>query len=35
VGVIASVGEAEKEELFAQGYSQGLAFLTKMGAKKA
>ena len=35
VGVIASVGEAEKEELFAQGYSQVLAFMAKMGAKKA
>jgi NTE family protein len=35
VGVIASVGDAEKEELYTQGYSQALAFLTKMRPKKA
>jgi NTE family protein len=34
VGVFSSVGETEREELFGQGYSQVLAFLAKMAAKK-
>jgi hypothetical protein len=34
VGVVDDVTDKEREELFDRGYSQALAFLTKMAAKE-